>query len=95
MQRLGCFDSFIIYSRRNTEDDVDWEGMVTNIKNFMRDQSEMIKDHCVQQTNKIEQFLKGENDTVRDIQDKLKKDIRDKNTQVKDDIGEKVETCQK
>ena len=59
--------------------DVDWEGMVTNIKNFMRDQSEVVKDHLSRQVNKIEALLKGEGELIREDQDKMKSDVRDKN----------------
>lgn len=46
--------------------DVDWEGMVTNIKNCMRDQSEVIKDHISRAINKIEALLRGEGELLRE-----------------------------
>ena len=60
----------------------------------MRDQSEVIKDHLSRQMNKIERLLHGEGELIREDQDKIKSDVRDKHTQVKDEIREKIGRCE-
>ena len=60
----------------------------------MRDQSEVIKDHISRAINKIEALLRGEGELLREDQDNIKFDVRDKNTQVKDEIRDKIASCE-
>lgn len=89
------FNSLIIYSKNMTDADGNWEGMVSNIKIFMRDQTEIIKEHIIKQTQKVEALIKGENNTLKEHQEKMKVEVRERNAQVKDEIRDKIRNCEK
>ena len=78
-----------------TDADGNWEGMVSNIKIFMRDQTEIIKEHIIKQTQKVESLIKGENNTLKEHQEKMKVEVRERNAQVKDEIRDKIFNCEK
>lgn len=72
------------------DQDDEKQGIVTNIKNSIRDSGEVMKDNLERQIDKVEKIVMGEGQNTKNDIELLKEEVRGKNTILKNEINERI-----
>ena len=72
------------------DQDDEKQGIVTNIKNSIRDSGEVMKDNLERQIDKVEKIVMGEGQNTKNDIELLKEEVRGKNTILKNEMNERI-----
>ena len=92
---MSTFNTLITYSLSPEDMEEVNEGMITNIKGFIREDGEKTMENISKQSSKITEVLKEDGKAVRLCIDQVKSEVRERNNQVKDEIRNKLTNTDK